>query len=63
MIPPPTTTPHTILFDKARSALFDLFKDASVPPAELRAKFELLAELIRLQINALDATIDQNTTL
>jgi hypothetical protein len=41
----------------ARAALFDLFGDRSLPPPELRRQLKLLAELIRLQLKALDAEI------
>lgn len=48
---------RTNTFEIARNALFDLFADRSVPASELIRRLELLAELIRLQLKALDAEI------
>jgi hypothetical protein len=45
------------LFAAARTALLDLFADGSVPVPELQREFELLAQLIRLQISALDVEV------
>lgn len=53
---------NDVLFAAARTALFDLFGDASVPAPELQRQLRLLAELIRLQLRALEAESTPNTT-
>ena len=47
-------------FAVARTALFNLFADHTVPPRELHIQLQLLAELVRMQIAVLEKLDDED---